>query len=97
MKIRVLPRAERDLAEIDAWLTRENAHRAAKVMKGLLDGLAQLERLPRSGPPIRDPWLASRGFRALVRGRYTVFFKTHRSTVVIYRVLHQRRDWSSLL
>lgn len=96
MRVRVLPRAERDLVEIDAWLTRESPQTVTKVMRGLLDGLEQLESLPYSGPIVRDPWLASRGFRVLSRGRYAIFFKIHRLTVVIYRVLHQRREWSRL-
>ena len=96
MRVRVLPAAERDLVEIDAWLTRESPS-APRVMTGLFDALEQLERLPRSGSVARDQWLASRGFRVLAKGRYAIFFKVHRSTIVIYRVLHQRREWASLL
>ena len=97
MKVRVLPRAERDLVEIDAWLTRESPTSAARVMKRLLDALEQLAQLPHSGAVVRDPVLASRGFRFLIRSRYAIFFKVHGATVVIYRVLHQRRDWAQLL
>lgn len=97
MKVRVLRRAERDLIEIDAWFTRESPRTATRIVRGLLASLEQLERLPFSGPVVRDPWLASRGFRVLVRGRYAIFFKVHRSTVLIYRVLHQRREWAQLL
>ena len=97
MKVRLLPVAERDLIEIDAWLTLERPTTARRVMTGLLDAVEQLEALPSSGPVARDPWLASRGFRVLIRGRYVIFYKLHRSTVVIYRVLHQSRDWAGLL
>lgn len=97
MRIRILPRAQRDLMEIDAWISVENLPAARKVMKSLLDGMEQLARHPKSAPVVRDVWLASRGFRCLSRGRYAVFFKVHNSTVVVYRVLHQRREWAHLL
>ena len=97
MKVRILRRAQVDLAEIDAWLRRENPRAAAKLMRSLFDGIEQLARLPSSGPPVRDPVLAERGFRALSRKRYVIFFKIQGATVYVHRVLHQRREWSGLV
>ena len=97
MTLRVLPIAVRDLDEIRRWLEREHPTRLDRVMNDLFTGLAQLERLPSSGPLAKDPVLAQRGYRTPVRGRHVVFFKLSGKTVIVYRVLHHKRSWRHLI
>jgi plasmid stabilization system protein ParE len=97
MKVRLLPRAQQDLLEIDAWLERERPFARGRVVEALLEGLARLERLPLTGPVARDEVLRRRGYRTLARKPYVTFYRVQGSTVLVVRILHQRRSWRHLL
>jgi plasmid stabilization system protein ParE len=97
MKVRLLPRAQQDLAEVAAWLERERPGERDRVLGALLDALARLEALPRLGALARDEVLRRRGYRTLVRGRHVAFSRVQGATVLVVRVLHQRQPWRHLL
>ena len=97
MKLRLLPRAQRDLLEIQAWLERELPHASERRLDAIIMGLDQLERHPLSGPVCRDERLAVRGFRTITLGRYLAFYKVQRATVYVYRLLDQKQSWQQLL
>ena len=96
MKLRLLPRAQRDLLEIEAWLQREFPQAWERRLDTVIIGLDQLERHPLSGPVCRDERLALGGFRTITAGRYVVFYKVQRATVSVYRLLNQKQSWSQL-
>lgn len=96
MKLRILPKAQRDLLEVQAWLERERPQHGAQQLDIVIAGLAQLERFPKSGPVCRDERLAIVGFRTLVVGEFIVFYKLQRRAVFVYRVLHHRVSWDAL-
>ena len=95
--VRILRSAQRDLSEIAAYLRGDAPAGAERTIDDLLSGIDRLGELPESGPVPRDERLRRLGFRYLARGRYLVFYKVTRSQVRIYRVLHQRRAYESLL
>lgn len=97
MKLRLLPRAQVDLLEIEAWLQRERPQSWERQLDAIILGLDQLERYPLSGPVCRDERLALRGFRTISLGRYVAFYKVQRATVFIYRLLGQKQSWKQLI
>jgi len=97
VKLRLLPRAQLDLLEIEAWLQRERPQSWERQLDAIIVGLDQLERHPLSAPLCRDERLALRGFRTLTLGRYVAFYKVQRATVYVYRLLHQKQSWKKLI
>lgn len=97
MKLRLLPRAQVDLLEIEAWLQRERPQTWERQLDAIIMGLDQLERHPLSGPVCRDERLALRGFRTIMLGRYVAFYKVQCATVFVYRLLGQKQSWKQLI
>ena len=95
--VRVLRRAEADLAEIQRYVARDDPDAADRIVDDLLDSMERLGRLPTMAPLACDPRLKALGYRALVRGRYVVFYKIVGQHVRVYRVLHQRREYARLV
>ena len=95
--VRVLRRAERDLQEIYDFVSREAPLRAGPFIDVLLDAIDSLAETADRGPVPRDEVLRERGFRFLVHRPYLVFHKVQRRQVRVYRVLHGKRAYRSLL
>src|SRR5690349_6677780 len=97
MSVRILRRAERDLAAIHRFIARDSRRNADAVVDRLLRAIERLEEHPESGPRLRDELLRERGFRFLGSDGYLVFYKIIGKQVRVYRVLHGRRAYESLL
>lgn len=96
-RVRILRRAQKDLLEIQAYVSREDPAAASRMVEGLLEAIASLGEHPRKGPVPNDAHLRAAGFRFPVVGNYLVFYKAPRSLVRVYRVLHGRRAYKRLL
>ncbi len=83
-------RAARDLLDIDQYVAREDVAAATRVVSHILRQARLLET---------EPLLGKRRFagshRELVLNRYpfSVIYRITRGTVIIVRVLHQRRQF----
>ena len=96
-KVWILKRAERDLEEIFRYLARDRPSVARSVVEDLLAAIESLaEAATRASRP-RDERLRRLGYFFLVRGPYLVFFKVARRYVRVYRVLHGKRQYETLL
>lgn len=87
--IRILPEAYEDLAKLDA------AHAAfggAEPFPSdvVLDKVGLLDSFPLIGPIHPDPFLARRGYRKLLAGRWVVTYRVDKDEPTVYRVFHQR-------
>lgn len=96
-QVRILRRAERDLAEIRDYIRRDAPLIAERFLAELLAAIESLENLPERGARPRDPNLRRLGYYFLVVKTYLVFYKIHDEEVWIYRVQRGRRDWEGLL
>ena len=96
-QVRILRRAEADLREIRAYVSREAPLTAARLVEALLQAIESLAELPSRGATPRDPALARRGFRFLPVRQHLVFYKVLRRQVRVHRVLRGRRAWQGLL
>ena len=63
------------------------------------EALAELETMPRSHALVHDGFLAARGVRMTMAGKYLLFFLEDRETrtATVLRVLHGRRDWMGIM
>jgi addiction module RelE/StbE family toxin len=97
LRVRVLRRAQTDLAEIAAYLRKEAPDVAGRIVDELLDAMEGLGAAPRSSALARDERLRGLGFRVHLVRPYLVFYKVTAGDVRIYLVLHERREYRRLI
>ena len=91
MRLVVTRAAIRDLAEIEAFIARDNARAARRFILKLLDACDSLVDQPRAYPDAGVQNLRKRPF-----DDYLIFYRLS-DTVEVVRILHAARDWASLL
>jgi toxin ParE1/3/4 len=88
LRIVISPRAEDDLVEIAAYtLTTWGEKRMSRYVDDLQARFVSLARFPQTGRS-RDE--IARGYRSIVQGSHTVFYKTTARELVVVRILHVR-------
>lgn len=94
MRVRLKPRARRDLLAVRAWSEdRWGQPRAREFLEGLIEAIERLALHPRMGRS-RDAFLA--GLRSIRHRGYVVFYVLEDETPVVIAVLHERRDHAAL-
>jgi len=96
-EVDVLPIARDDIAEIYNYIALDNPNAALRVTDEIMDKIDTLAEFPERCPMVPDSVLAKRGYRMLIIENYIAFFKVFRADVLIYRVLHGKRDYPQLL
>ncbi len=96
MNLELTPEAIDDLIQFDdACIRRGLATRASDLV---LTSAQTLCKFPYWGPPATDNYLAQRGFRKLLCAPYIAIYRVDSTTngevVRIYRVFHQRSNYS---
>jgi addiction module toxin, RelE/StbE family len=90
MKVVITRAAERDLAEIQAYIAQDNVRAADRFIQRLLTACEALSTQSRRYPAtVQD-------MRKRPLGDYLIFYRltTH---VDVVRILHAARDWTRLL
>lgn len=100
-KIIIGKSAERDLNDIIAYIG-EILHEpdiAMKIYSSITTKILSLNELPLRYALIKEEPYCSMGIRRIPVDNYTVFYIVDEdgSTVHIFRILHIRREWKSLL
>ena len=93
----VLPIARDDIAEIYQYIALDNPDAALRIADEIMDKIDELGGFPERYPMVPDGLLARQGYRMLIIGHYIAFFKVSESEVLVYRVLHGKRDYPQLL
>ena len=83
------PQATRDLADIGAYIARENPERARSFVDELEARCSSLREYPDTGRT--RPELAP-GLRSMPHGQYLIFYTPGQEVVRIERILHGARD-----
>lgn len=96
-RVRFLSRAVSDLVEIGEYLAIEAPEAKDRILGRIVDAAEGLAVFGERGPVARDPVLRARAFRSLRVHRYVLFYKLTPTSVRVFRVLHERRDWTRLL
>ncbi|MDR1453555.1 MAG: type II toxin-antitoxin system RelE/ParE family toxin [Candidatus Margulisbacteria bacterium] len=93
-KPKILPTAHNDIQQIVDYLLANNKQAAAAFSQALDRAREQLVLFPESAPISTDVRLAGEKYRALVLVYdYLLFYKIHKQTVVVYRVLNGKRNY----
>ena len=96
-QINLRPEAEDDLNSIYDWsVLNFGKETADKTMNMLLRRIRRLESFPYSGSTTQDDYLNKEGYRMIIAGRYAAFYKVIENTVVVYRVVDTRRQYTLL-
>jgi len=96
-KVSILPIAKDDIANIYYYIAPENPDAALKLTSNILKQIDTLAIFPTRCPLIRHVELAGQQYRMLIVDNYNIFFKILGDDVIVFRVLHSRRDYLYLL
>jgi toxin ParE1/3/4 len=96
-KVRILPAAQEDMAEIVDYLNTLSPQSALRYYDMLVEKIESLSNMPERCAMARDAQLHLRGYRFMVVGNYLVFFLIVGETVQVRRILYGRRQYESLL
>ncbi len=88
-RLRLSPRAARDLEEIGDFIARDSPARAVSFVEELLAKCEAITQTPTAWPEQRG---LAPGARRAVHQRYLLFYTVHVRQVRIERILHGARD-----
>lgn len=91
--IRILESAYEDLVNLDA-VHASFGGKEPFPSEAVLEKLELLDEFPLIGPIHHDVFLAQRGFRKLIVGRWTVVYRLDDQIPTVYRVFHQHARMS---
>jgi toxin ParE1/3/4 len=95
--VRLLSIAEDDLFELIAYIAADNPAAADSIVRKIEHSLQQLGKHPKLGRIPREEELAKLGYRYLVKEDYLIFYTIERTGILIHRIIHGSRDYSSIL
>lgn len=96
-QIRLLKIAEEDFSEIVNFIADDNLE-AAKVLADKIEkDLILLSENPFMGRVPRDEEIKNLGYRYLIVQNYIIFYTIEESSIFVHRILHQARDYKTLL
>ena len=95
LEIKYTHTAVEDMDEIFSFISQDNVMAAETMLEKLDRQISMLAEFPDSGSvlPEDDYPLVQRGYRFIVVQPYLVFYKVVDQVVIIFRVLHGRRDY----
>jgi plasmid stabilization system protein ParE len=87
-RVIILPRVEADLREAQLWYNSQRSGLGEEFLDEVGRAVAALEDQPESRP------LYYKNFRRMLTRRfpYKIFFQVEGDLVVVFRILHVRRD-----
>jgi len=96
-QIEILPIAQKDMHEMVAYLNNFNSNTALSMYDEIITSIFSLKKFPNKQPQADIPILKAKGYRYLRVKRYLVFFVVADKKVQIRRVLHEKRNYKSIL
>ncbi|MBD2870859.1 type II toxin-antitoxin system RelE/ParE family toxin [Paenibacillus arenilitoris] len=95
IKIKYAPAAVDDMDEIFSFIAKDNVTAAEDRLEKLDAHLSSLADFPHKGSVLSEDEysLTQRGCRFIVVNPYLVFYRIMDDTIIIYRILHGRRDY----
>ena len=93
--------AKGDLADIASFMLSDTGNRemASKYIKKIEKGILSLNEFPERGAFPKYRLLKLQGYRFLIIENHLVFYKINHSSneVIIYRIIHNKQSYSSLV
>jgi addiction module RelE/StbE family toxin len=99
VSIKISPRAQKDMLGIKEYISEElfNSTAAANVLSIITKRIRELVEFPLMGASLSSIFDIETGYRFLVCGQYTVFYRYENDTVYVDRVLYGRRGFMRIL
>lgn len=93
--IKYTPAAVDDMDEIFSYISADNIFAAQKLLDNLNHHIGSLASFPNMGSLLSEEkyTLVERGYRFIIIHPYLVFYKVFDDSIIIYRILHGRRDY----
>ena len=88
MTVRWTPTSLRDLRSLHSYISEDNATAALDVVETLLKGIEALARNPQMGRTGRVA-----GSRELVIAPYVIAYRSRKSVIEIFGIIHGARRW----
>ncbi len=96
-QIRLLKIAEEDFTEIISFIANDNLDAAKNLADKIEKDLKLLSENPYLGRVPRDEEIKNLGYRFLIVQTYIVFYTIEDTSILVHRILHQARNYKSLL
>jgi len=96
-QIRLLKIAEEDINEIISFIANDNLDAAKSLADKIEKDLKLLSENPYLGRVPRDEEIKNLGYRFLIVQTYIVFYTIEDTSILVHRILHQARNYKSLL
>ena len=96
-QIRLLKIAEEDFTEIISFIADDNLDAAKNLADKIEKDLKLLFENPYLGRVPRDEEIKNLGYRFLIVQTYIVFYTIEDTSILVHRILHQARNYKSLL
>jgi toxin ParE1/3/4 len=80
-----------------AYIAADNPVAADSIVRKMAQSLQRLGKHRKLGRIPREEELARLGYRYLVKEDYLIFYTIERTSIVIHRIIHGSRDYSSIL
>ncbi|MCD4668964.1 MAG: type II toxin-antitoxin system RelE/ParE family toxin [Actinomycetia bacterium] len=94
-KIKYAPSAVDDMDEIFSYISKDNISTAEAMLDKIDDGISRLAEFPNMGSLLSEEeyTLIQRGYRFIIISPYIIFYRIINNTIIIHRILHERRDY----
>ena len=96
-QIRFLKIAEEDFSEIINFIAADNVKAANDTANKIEKDLLLLSENPLLGRIPRDEEIKNLGYRYLIVQNYIIFYTIEVKSILIHRILHQARNYKSIL
>ena len=96
-QIRLLKIAEEDFTEIISFIADDNLDAAKNLADKIEKDLQLLSENHYLGRVPRGEEIKNLGYRFLIVQTYIVFYMIEESSILVHRILHQARNYKSLL
>lgn len=96
-QVRFLKIAEEDFSEIISFIADDNLSAAGKLSDRIENDLTLLSENPYLGRVPRDEEIKKLGYRYLIIQNYIIFYTIEDNSILIHRILHQARNYKSIL
>lgn len=96
-QIRLLKIAEEDFTEIISFVADDNIVAAKNLADKIEKDLKLLSENPFLGRVPRDEEIKNLGYRFLIAQTYIIFYTIENSSILVHRILHQARNYKSIL
>ncbi|GBR75430.1 translation repressor RelE [Candidatus Termititenax persephonae] len=94
----LLVQAQEDIRKIVNYLSEQSTLAADNFIQKVWHALDQLALFPESAPVSKNVRLSGEKYRTLVLVyNYLLFYKIHKQTVIVYRILNGKRNYGEFV